>query len=255
MKITVLVDNNTLIDRYYLAEPALSFLLEDNGREILFDTGYSDVLVRNAEAMGIDLSQINAIVLSHGHNDHTGGLRHLSFLRQDIDLYCHPDVFLPKSYQGQDVGCPVKLSELNDNFHVHLQKEPLWLSDELLYLGEIERKVTDNPGLEADPLKDDTALAYCREGKLSIITGCSHSGICNIIDQARRLTGLDEVDALIGGFHLLQDPEQTEQVCRYLETLKPERAYPCHCTDLEAKIALSRLTKVQEVGVSLTIEV
>ncbi|MBQ1439018.1 MAG: MBL fold metallo-hydrolase [Solobacterium sp.] len=77
MKLTVLTDNNTIIDRYYLGEPALSFYLEDGDRRILFDTGYSDVFLRNAEALGIDLHAITDIVLSHGHNDHTGGLRYL----------------------------------------------------------------------------------------------------------------------------------------------------------------------------------
>ena len=74
MKLTVLVDNATIIDRYFLAEPAVSYLLEDGGARILLDTGYSDVFLKNARAMGIDLSRVTDIVLSHGHNDHTGGL-------------------------------------------------------------------------------------------------------------------------------------------------------------------------------------
>ena len=74
MKLTVLVDNATIIDRYFLAEPAVSYLLEDGDARILLDTGYSDVFLKNARAMGIDLSRVTDIVLSHGHNDHTGGL-------------------------------------------------------------------------------------------------------------------------------------------------------------------------------------
>lgn len=74
MKLTVLVDNNTYIDQYYLGEPGVSYFIEDCGIRILFDTGYSDVYVRNAKKMGIDLSELDAVVLSHGHNDHTGGL-------------------------------------------------------------------------------------------------------------------------------------------------------------------------------------
>ena len=73
----VLVDNVTYIDEYLLGEPALCFYIEESGRKILFDTGYSDVLIKNAKILGIDLGQITTIVLSHGHNDHTQGIKYL----------------------------------------------------------------------------------------------------------------------------------------------------------------------------------
>ena len=74
MKLTVLVDNNTLIDRYFLAEPGLSFHIEADGQNLLFDVGYSDIFLRNAIKMGIDLSCVDTLVLSHSHLDHTWGL-------------------------------------------------------------------------------------------------------------------------------------------------------------------------------------
>ena len=74
MKITVLVDNNTYIDRYYLAEPDVSYYLEEEKQRILFDTGYSDVFYKNAQSMDIDLNNLTHVILSHGHNDHSGGL-------------------------------------------------------------------------------------------------------------------------------------------------------------------------------------
>ena len=73
MQLTVLVDNNTLIDRYYLGEPGVAYYLEDGDVRILFDVGYSDIFLRNAQALGIDLSRLQQVVLSHGHNDHTRG--------------------------------------------------------------------------------------------------------------------------------------------------------------------------------------
>ena len=137
MKIKILVDNNTLIDHYYLGEPGFSLLLQEEGRYILFDTGYSDVLVKNAEKMNIDLSRIDTIIFSHGHNDHTAGLKHLLFLKQDIDIYCHPDCMDKKVYQGLEVGCPFDLKSLPKNFHVHFRKESFNITDKLVYMGEI----------------------------------------------------------------------------------------------------------------------
>jgi len=74
MRLTILADNHTIIDRYYLGEPAFSCLLQDGAHTVLFNTGYSDVFLRNAEAMGFDLSKVTDVLLSHWHNDHTGGL-------------------------------------------------------------------------------------------------------------------------------------------------------------------------------------
>ena len=85
MKITVLTDNNSLIDRYYLAEPAFCLFIEEAGKRILFDTGYSDVFRKNGEKMGVDFNLIDTIVISHGHNDHTGGLQYLSDLDRAPD--------------------------------------------------------------------------------------------------------------------------------------------------------------------------
>jgi len=77
MKLKVLEDNNTFIDEYYLGEPAVSYYIEDNDTKILFDTGYSDAFIKNAKSMNVNLNEINKIVISHGHNDHTGGLKYL----------------------------------------------------------------------------------------------------------------------------------------------------------------------------------
>lgn len=255
MKIKVLVDNNTFIDHYYLGEPALSFLLEEEGRFILFDTGYSDVLLRNAEKMNIDLGKIDTIIFSHGHNDHTAGLQNLLFLKQDIDIYCHPDCAERKVHNGLEIGCPYDFNTLPDNFHVHFTKERFNITDKLVYMGEIERSVQPLRKLEDDPLFDDTALYYVNHNRLSIITGCSHSGINNIIAQAMKETGISDIDTVIGGFHLLDDKKVTDEVVDYFDSLSVEKLYPCHCTGLQARIALSRNNNVYETGVSLEIEV
>ena len=106
MKLSVLMDNNTLIDRYYAGEPGVSYYIDTDGKKILFDTGYSDLFIKNAAGLGIDLTEIDYLVLSHGHIDHTGGLEPLIklFIHMEFEklpsgkpeLIAHPDTFLSR---------------------------------------------------------------------------------------------------------------------------------------------------------------
>ena len=133
MKLTVLTDNHTHIDQYYLGEPALCFHIETDGRKILLDTGYSDVCLRNSRAMGIDLRQVDTIVLSHGHNDHTRGLRFLrdAGLLEGKTVLTHPLCFQPKRVDGQDIGCPFSARELLQSCNLHRSTEPVELTPHL----------------------------------------------------------------------------------------------------------------------------
>ena len=97
MKLTVLVDNNTFIDQYYLGEPAVSYYIEDEEISLLFDTGYSDIVVSNAKLLNIDLEKLTHIALSHGHNDHTRGFMYLKdkYDLSQVKVIAHPDCFYP----------------------------------------------------------------------------------------------------------------------------------------------------------------
>lgn len=255
MKITVLTDNNSLIDQYYLAEPAFCLFIEEENRRILFDTGYSDVFRINGEKMGIDFSKIDTIVISHGHNDHTGGLRFLGDLKQPVDLYCHPDTDEEKHYEGLDISSPVKFSRFNDNFRVHLSRKPVHITEKLIFMGEIERKWQKVAPLEDDYLEDDSAMVHVSEDGIFIITGCSHSGIINICEYAKKITGKSHIKGIIGGFHMLNNEKLNREVSEYFAHQDIDVIYPCHCTDLKAKIALSRYCPIEEVGVSLQLEI
>lgn len=255
MYLKVLCDNNSLIDRYYLAEPALSFYIEDGDNKILFDTGYSDVFKRNAEKMGIRLDEIDTVVLSHGHNDHTGGLRYLVDLNQDVKIVCHPNADEKKFYQGLDISCPVCLNDFPSNFRVIKTSEPYRVSEHLTFLGQIKREVQKVAGLENDELWDDSALVYENNGGIFIITGCSHSGICNIIEQAMKISGQTHIIGVIGGFHMLNNELLNKEVSEYFSKLDIDCCYPCHCTDLKGKISLSKVVKIKEVGVDLGIRI
>lgn len=254
MKLIVLVDNHSLIDKYYLAEPALSFYIEDDDRKILFDTGYSDVIIKNAAAMNIDLNKINTIVLSHGHNDHTGGLVYLKELKQDIDLYCCENIDEEKIHNEHVITCPIKLKDLPSNFKLHISNNYQHISNHLTFLGKIERVIQPLRMLGNDPLYDDSALLYKQDKSISIITGCSHSGICNIVNQAKNISGISSIDKIIGGFHLLNNIAITNEVCEYFKTQDINEVCPCHCTDLISKIALANIVKIKEIGVSSIVE-
>jgi len=146
-----------------------------------------------------------------------------------------------------------------------LSSEPQWLSEKIVTLGEIERvfdfeasKPMGNRmaagGVVKDELPDDTAIAYVGDEGLVVITGCAHSGVCNTVEQARRVTGVENVLSVVGGFHLRNaKPERLDPTTDYLAALNLESLYACHCTDLAAKIGLARKCPVREVGSGLKI--
>ena len=267
MKLTVLVDNNTYIDQYYLGEPALSFYIEDGKEKILFDTGYSDAFIKNAKQMGIDLGALTYIVLSHGHNDHTRGLSFLwdKYDLKNVKLIAHPGVFSPKQYMGLNVGAPfTKQDCLAHGLQVIDGSGPVRLTELLTFLGEIPR-VTDFESKEpigtkgeagpADFVLDDSALSYEGRDGVFIVTGCSHSGICNIVLQAIKRSGKKSITEIIGGFHLLENNQQLEETIHFLKHNTKGTLYPCHCVSLAAKCEMMKTLPVAEVGVGLQLEV
>jgi 7,8-dihydropterin-6-yl-methyl-4-(beta-D-ribofuranosyl)aminobenzene 5'-phosphate synthase len=147
-----------------------------------------------------------------------------------------------------------------------LSKEPLWLTDRLVFLGEIERKnnfeakkpigkVIKDDFEEDDYSIDDSALAYRSSKGLVIITGCSHSGICNIVEYAKKICRDDRIMDIVGGFHLLNPKkEQLQGTLEFMKKLKPKEVHACHCTDLKSKIALFKVANLKEVGVGQTFE-
>jgi 7,8-dihydropterin-6-yl-methyl-4-(beta-D-ribofuranosyl)aminobenzene 5'-phosphate synthase len=276
MKLTVLVDNNTLIDRYFIGEPGVSYLIQEGNKQILFDVGYSNAFIINARKMKVDLLQTDYIVLSHGHMDHTWGLDPLIKLYTEAifeslpfkipTLVAHPSVFLTKSIDGlNEIGCTISESKLQQHVELKLSKEPVWLTDKVVFLGEIERlnkfektktvgKVHRDTGPEDDFLVDDTALAYKGDHGLVVITGCSHSGICNIIEYAKKVVGEKRVSDVIGGFHLMRpSQQQLRGTTEYFKKLGAKEVHACHCVDLESKIALAKVANLKDVGVGLSL--
>jgi 7,8-dihydropterin-6-yl-methyl-4-(beta-D-ribofuranosyl)aminobenzene 5'-phosphate synthase len=277
MKLTVLIDNNTLIDRYFLGEPGVSYLIEDEGKKVLFDVGYSDAFITNARKLSLDLLDVDFVVLSHGHLDHTWGLIPLFRLYTEgmieklqvkkPTLVTHPLTLSSRTFADlPEIGFLLSEDKLSGYFDVELSREPVNLTERLVFLGEIERTnefEAKNPigrtldsGVEKDDfVVDDSALAYKSSAGLVIITGCSHPGICNIVEHARKVCNDERVVDIVGGFHLLDPSEQQlEGTIEYMEALCPGSVHACHCTDLNSRIALSRVVDLKEVGVGITLK-
>lgn len=276
MKLTVLLDNNTLIDHYFLGEPGVSYFIEADGKKVLFDVGYSDAFVRNAQKMQIDLLDIDLIILSHGHLDHTWGMMPLiqHYTEGMIEkravkrprLVAHPGVLDRRKHQdAPEIGAVLNADVLGRFFDLQWSRGVVRLTDNLFFLGTIERSndfeaqkplgVVIQDGQEVDDfLLDDTALVYKSPQGLDIITGCSHSGICNMVEYARKVCGDGRVVDVIGGFHLLEpSAQQLQGTIDYLANVKPEIVHACHCTDLKSKIELAGSLPLKEVGVGLVL--
>ena len=235
VRITTLVENSLsmkdLSNENLKAEWGLSYHIKTAKKNILFDTGRSGMVVENAGHLGIDLKDLDLIVLSHGHLDHSGGLRDvLLSIKKDIDVIVHPEVFSKKFVDIPGMGkrytnmpfCREELERLGANFLEELN--PYYLTDKILTTGEvplttdfekisygkINRYIDANPPVE-DTLLDDQAVVLITEKGLVIILGCAHRGIINTIVYARKITGIDKVYAVIGGAHLHDAPSERLQ--------------------------------------------
>jgi 7,8-dihydropterin-6-yl-methyl-4-(beta-D-ribofuranosyl)aminobenzene 5'-phosphate synthase len=232
-------------------------------RRLLFDAGLSpDGLVSNMRALGVDLGSIEAIVLSHGHSDHTAGLD--GFIRAvgrtSLPVMIHPEFWSRRRLviPGHD---PVELPTTSRSalegagFTIIEDRQPSFLfGGSVLITGEVDRTSGFEPGFppqqalrggrwEPDPLVlDDQALIVHVRGKgLVVLTGCGHAGVVNITRYARRLTGVSQVHAVVGGFHLggpLFEP-LIPQVCAEFERLSPAVLVPAHCTGWAAQRAFA----------------
>ena len=268
MKLRVLEDNNTFIDNYYLGEPAVSYYIEDNDIKILFDAGYSDAFIKNAESMGIDLNTINKIVISHGHNDHTGGLKYLfnNINNKDIELLAHTECLNKKMFEEEYIGTSMTKEQLSKKCKLRLINAPVQISENIIFLGEIPEsnkfeirevigKCESNGEMINDIVRDDTAIVYKSKKGLFIIKGCSHSGICNIIEYAKKVCNENRIYGVIGGFHLFEVNDRLYNTIKYFKENSIKLLYPCHCTSLNVKIEMAKELQIKEVGVGLELNI
>jgi len=241
MQISILTDNTA--GSFTKAEHGLSYLIEHDGKRLLFDTGQSDMFVGNAGIMKISLKDIDTVVLSHGHFDHGNGLDFLDGGR----LICHPGCFV-KRYRKSDmsyIGLKMNKNELAEKFEIHSSSEPVKITEKIFFLGEIPRltefESRTTPFVFEDGMPDfvldDSAIALILPEGLFIITGCGHSGLVNTVEYARKVTGIKKIFGVMGGFHLKGNGLQTRETIKYLKENNVTHIYPSHCNDFPALAA------------------
>jgi 7,8-dihydropterin-6-yl-methyl-4-(beta-D-ribofuranosyl)aminobenzene 5'-phosphate synthase len=203
---------------------------------------------------------VSVVVLSHGHWDHGNGLRYLSGKK----LITHPGAFIKRFRKNDqtELGLALTKNEVEQKFELITTVKPYTITDNVFFLGEVPRtndfesKTTPfvDAGGNEDFVIDDSAMAIVQNDALVIITGCSHAGICNIIEHAKVITGIKKVDSVIGGFHLKYDNHQTKMTIEYFKDQQIKKIYPSHCTELPALAVFYHHFGIQQVKTGMQIE-
>ena len=245
VSVTVLSDNRSA---YGLeAEHGFSLWIETAGHKILFDTGRGEAMLRNAEALGIDLGLEDCVVLSHGHYDHTGNVSNVLARSGHARLYLHPDAIQTR-YSIHDAPKPIGMPEevkmavraLPDTRRCRVST-PWALAEGLMITGPVPRVTAyedtggpfflDTEGKHADMIPDDLSLWIETRAGLVLCLGCCHAGVVNTLRHSMGLAGDHRVVAVIGGMHLLHATEtRLERTAEALKAYTIPHVFPCHCT-------------------------
>lgn len=255
IQITVLVENSVQT-RGLKAEHGLAWLIEIGGHRVLFDTGQTELLLDNARMLGCSLDNLDAIVLSHGHYDHTGGLAAICRLSPAARVFLHPAALSPKYSVAS--GTPARSIGMPDASRRALNRLGAAPSISeafrevvpgLFVTGEIPRQTDfedvggpfflDEQGNQPDPLLDDQALFFESSEGCAVLLGCAHAGVVNTLMHVQQLTGGKRMQAVLGGMHLGDAGElRLRQTVEFLRQTNPDLLAPAHCTGMAATTRL-----------------
>ncbi len=253
--IKILIDNTVYELFTCLAEHGFSAYVETTDGNFLYDTGRDNVVVHNAMALNVDLKKLNAIILSHGHDDHTGGLEHVLKITGPIDVYAHPSVFekkwLIKKDFKKDIGFAAskeKLEKLGARFH--FSSKPTQITKDIWVSGQIPRSpayrtmdkelyAERNGKLVIDDVPDDQVFCVIDNDGVNVLTGCTHAGIENALVHVKNITQSQNIKLLIGGLHLFKSDKQTIlDTIKNLHNFNIKRLAVSHCTGFKATALL-----------------
>ncbi len=275
--------NNIVGESPFLAEHGISILIkilgEDKEEIHLLDCGKSDsTLLHNIEAYGIDPSQLlfQTIILSHGHYDHTGGMKGLlENMSQTVPIIGHPDIFISRiTYVDgfRSISCPFTQSEIRQaGGELLLTRDPVTINDFLMTTGEIPRrnKFEINPFFRkicndqwvTDEVDDDLSLIiHVNKESFFLLCGCCHAGLINTLERVKELTGKEKCYGIMGGLHLVgASRERIDFTINELQKWNPEVIIPLHCSGREAMCALKnyfpKRTKLFSCGDSFSLPI
>ena len=254
IRVTVLVENTAFV-RHFWGEQGLAFWIEAGSEQVLFDTGQSpEVLFHNAGCLGLDLASADALVLSHGHYDHAGGLEEVLRRAGGISVFLHPGALSQRFSRRKDgsvseIGVPPPLDEPFLRAHsssLSWTDQPTTVTDELRVTGRVPRATDyEDTGGEffldgtcdtTDPIEDDQSVFFdTREGTV-VLLGCGHAGVMNTLRHVQGLTGERPIHAVIGGMHLLAAPKnRMDRTVEELRELDVGLVAPAHCTGARAQ--------------------
>lgn len=273
MQITVLKDN-TATRPGVLPGHGLALLVESDDRRVLLDTGPDDTLLVNATVLGVSLYPLDAIVLSHGHYDHTGGLASVLTVTGPVKVVAHPEVF-ERTFSGpspnslRDIGMPLTRNEYEAlGARFELTAMPRALGRSLLTTGHnppLHLEPHQRSGLwrqrhdrlHADDFRDDCSLIAKWAGSAAVLTGCAHPGLVNILCKVRTIAPQWPPRTVLGGLHLgAAAEEEVAQLARDLAGLGVHTVLPCHCTgETATRVLADRFAgEVVPVGAGSVIE-
>lgn len=255
LTLTIVVDNE--VGDGLLNEHGFAVWIELGPQRLLFDTGQGHALLPNCEKLGIDLTQADALIISHGHYDHTGALTDFLARNPVAPLFsgpgfarerfsCHPG----KAVRDISIGNTVReaLHRLPEARCITVTA-PRYLFPGIGISGPIPRQNSfedtggpfflDEDQQQADLLDDELALWFETTEGLLILTGCCHAGLLNTVAHIRRISGITRLHGIIGGLHLLHaSAQRLAQTQRFLADCAPAFVVPCHCSGEQATLQL-----------------
>lgn len=258
MELQVLIEN-VVFKKNFVAEHGLSLLVKKGDSEVLIDTGQSENFIKNCNLMGINIKNIKKVVLTHGHYDHIGGLKSLIDNNNQVKIYAHKEI-LNKKYALRSTGNLEEIGFDSDIYKSHnenfvLIDKDLEIEPGIFIITGIDSKydneftmknfyVKNNNKESKDKFQDEIFIVVKEENEINIITGCSHSGILNIVYTAQQRFKNHKIKSLIGGFHLKgMEESNVLEIAKELEKYDIDKIYTGHCTGIDEYSILKGIFK------------
>lgn len=255
VKIIGLVEN-TAVSAKLKNKHGLCLYVQTDKHKILFDVGPNDLFLKNAEKLGVDIADVDTVIISHGHVDHCGGLKYFLAKNSKAKVYIRPKAI--QKHYVKVLGIPFYVGierhlEQTDRFV--FTEELCIADDELMLFSDVsghfplpksdENLLAEKDGkIVADDFSHEQNLILTVDGKTILICGCAHAGVVNIVDRAKELVG--KISAVVGGFHLFEPTKKRYESDEYIDNVAAVLAqgdtefYTCHCTGEQACVRMKK---------------